>query len=244
VLSFPYNGETETYLITLPGLHIEGLIFGAPFVELDGTSFIVSSTGYTAKIDYSGRGWLSGKKNTIAASVYPTGKEKEVLYNVTGQWNIALELYEGPVKKNSSSTRKDTYDAVSTEETELKLAPIEDQHPLESRRAWSRVADAITKGDMENTSVEKGKIEQAQRDKRAAEREEGTSWERRYFTAVEEGEDETLNALGQAAGVPANGDADKTGGLWRFDPEKAKKAEAEKLTDEEKRKIEEELLGW
>lgn len=244
LLSFPYNGETETYLITLPSLHIEGLIFGAPFVELDGTSFIVSSTGYTAKIDYSGRGWLSGKKNTIAASVYPTGKEKEVLYNVTGQWNIALELYEGPAKKNSSSTRKDTYDAVSTEETELKLAPIEDQHPLESRRAWSRVADAITKGDMENTSVEKSKIEQAQRDKRAVEREEGTAWERRYFSAVEEGEDETLNALGQAAGVPTNGDADKTGGLWRFDPEKAKKAEAEKLTDDEKRKIEEELLGW
>jgi hypothetical protein len=47
------KAQKETYLITLPSLHIEGLIFGAPFVELDGSSFITSSSGYTARIDYS-----------------------------------------------------------------------------------------------------------------------------------------------------------------------------------------------
>lgn len=244
VLSFPYNGKTETYLITLPSLHIEGLIFGTPFVELDGTSFIVSSTGYTCKVDYSGRGWLSGKKNTIAGTVYATDNEKKVLYNIHGQWNTSYEVFEGPAKKNSSATLKDAYDAINTPQSELKLAPVEDQHPLESRRAWSRVADAITKGDMENTSIEKGKIEQAQRVKRAAEREGGVAWERRYFTAVDSSDDPALTALGQVAGVPLNGDADKTGGLWRFDSTKAKRADAEMLTEDERRKVEEELLGW
>jgi hypothetical protein len=242
VLTIPHGSETETYLITLPSLHIEGLIFGAPFVELDGSSYITSSTGYTAKVDYSGKGWLSGKKNTVTAIVHPTGKEKEVLYNVTGQWNEKFELYEGPSKKNSSSTLIETYDAEHTAQTELKVAPIEEQHPLESRYAWSKVAEAISKGDMDATGVEKTKIEQAQRAMRINEREENRVWERRYFATVES--DDTLKKLGAAAGVPVDGEADKTGGIWRFNAAKAAKADAETLTKEQKEKLQKELLGW
>ncbi|KND87523.1 Protein KES1 [Tolypocladium ophioglossoides CBS 100239] len=234
--------ETERYLITLPSLHIEGLIFGTPFVELDGTSTITSSSGYTAKIDYSGRGWLSGKKNSVTATLYPTGKEKDVLYNVTGQWTKEFEIYEGPVKKNSKSTLVGTYDAVATDQTELQVAPLEKQHPLESRRAWAKVADAIQKGDMDAVSVEKGKIEHAQRNLRAAERSEDRSWDRRYFTAVK-GEDATLEALGKDAGVPLDGEQDKTGGLWRFDADKAAKAADQQLSDDEVQKIETDILG-
>ncbi|PTB73699.1 Oxysterol-binding protein [Trichoderma longibrachiatum ATCC 18648] len=136
--------KLERYLITLPSLHIEGLIFGAPFVELDGSSLITSSSGYTAKVDYSGKGWLSGKKNTV-------------------------------------------------------------------------------------------------RNLRTKESAEGQPWERRYFNAV--AEDETLALLGKAAGIPLDGERDKTGGLWRFDAEKAAKADAEKLTEEQIARIEKEMLG-
>lgn len=237
------SGEIESYLITLPGLHIEGLIFGAPFVELDGSSHITSSSGFTCKIDYSGKGWLSGKKNTIVASVYPTGKEKDVLYNVTGQWNKSFEVYSGPAKSNSKSTLVSTYDAVSTAQTELHVAPIDQQHPLESRRAWSRVAEAIQKGDMDTTGAEKGKIEHAQRNMRTVERSEGRTWDRQYFTAVE-GQDPVLQQLGNVVGVPADGEADKTGGLWRFDKAKADARVAKQLTQDDIAQMEKELLGW
>ena len=245
VLTIPVGSgekkETEKYLITLPSLHIEGLLFGAPFVELDGCTYITSSTGYTSKVKFSGKGWVSGEKNSVSATLYPTGKEdreKEVLYTISGQWTKELTLYEGAKKKNPL----EVYDAANTPQAELQVAPIEEQHPLESRRAWSRVADAISKGDMDTTSVEKSKIEQAQRDMRAKERAEGTVWERRYFTAAQ-GVDETLKWLGDSAGVPVDGEADKTGGLWRFDAAKAEKAEAEKLSSEDVEKIERELLG-
>ncbi|TFB02946.1 Oxysterol-binding protein [Trichoderma ghanense] len=231
----------ERYLITLPSLHIEGLIFGAPFVELDGSSLITSSSGYTAKIDYSGKGWLSGKKNTVVATLYPTDNEKDVLYNVTGQWTKEFEIYQGPAKKNSKATLVATYDAAGTQQTDLAVAPLDKQHPLESRRAWSKVADAIQRGDMDSVSAEKTKIEQAQRSLRSKESAEGQPWERRYFNAV--AEDETLALLGKAAGVPLDGDRDKTGGLWRFDAAKAAKADAEKLTDEQIARIEKEMLG-
>lgn len=233
--------KLERYLITLPSLHIEGLIFGAPFVELDGSSLITSSSGYTAKIDYSGKGWLSGKKNTVVATLYPTDNEKDVLYNVTGQWTKEFEIYQGPAKKNSKATLVATYDAAGTRQTDLAVAPLDKQHPLESRRAWSKVADAIQRGDMDSVSAEKTKIEQAQRNLRTKESAEGQPWERRYFNAV--AEDETLALLGKAAGIPLDGERDKTGGLWRFDAEKAAKADAEKLTEEQIARIEKEMLG-
>lgn len=242
VLTVPVNGKKETYLITLPSLHIEGLIFGSPFVELDGSSQIVSSTGYTAKIDYSGKGWLSGKKNTVLATLCPTGKEKETLYNISGQWTKEFEIYEGSVKKNSKSTLVDTYDAAGTLQSDLNVAPLEKQHPLESRRAWSAVADAISKGDMEHVAQEKGKIEQAQRNMRAKEKSENTTWERRYFTAVN-GPDETLEQLGKAVCIPPDGDAERTGGLWRFDSAKADKANSEELSVTDIQRIQRDLLG-
>ncbi|KAH7310421.1 hypothetical protein B0I35DRAFT_481741 [Stachybotrys elegans] len=245
VLTIPINGgkDTERYLITLPSLHIEGLIFGAPFVELDGSTHISSSSGYTVKIDYSGKGWLSGKKNTVTATIYPTGKEKNVIYNVTGQWNKELQFYKGSASKNSSSTLVTTYNAGEAEPLELKLAPVEKQHPLESRRAWAKVAKAIQAGDMDAVSAEKSKIEQAQRDMRAKEKAEGRLWQRRYFSAAVDA-DPVLSELGDAAGVPVDGEAEKTGGLWRFDKAKADKVASETLSNDDVAKLETELLGW
>ncbi|KAI0538338.1 hypothetical protein GGR58DRAFT_309294 [Xylaria digitata] len=245
VLSVPVPSkpsETDTYLITLPSLHVEGLIFGAPFVELDSSSYITSSTGFTAKIQYLGKGWVSGKKNSFTATLYPTGNEKDVLYNCAGQWTKAFEIHSGPVKHNSSKTLIETWNPDTTPASELIIAPSEKQHPLESRRAWAAVAEGIAKGDMDYVGREKAKIEQAQREMRKKERAEGRVWERRYFTARTDA-DETLTALASNVGLDENGDADRTGGLWRFDAAKAAKVKDETLSEEEKITLARELLG-
>jgi hypothetical protein len=202
----------ETYLISLPNLHIEGLYFGSPFVELNDKTYITSSSGYTCKVDYSGKGWVSGKKNSFVATMYPTGKEKEILYTVTGQWTKSFQIQEG---KHGSVI--ETYDADATPTTPLKVKPIEQQDPMESRRAWSKVAEGIAKGDMDYTGIEKSKIENEQRALRAKEKAEGRVWERRYFSQVQS--DKVLDTLGPAIGLSP--DADKTGGIWRFDKKKA-----------------------
>jgi hypothetical protein len=210
---FSIPAYDETFLITLPNLHIEGLIFGSPFVELNDKTYITSSSGYTAKIDYSGKGWLSGKKNSFTATMYPTGRERETLYTITGQWTKTFEIYEGSKKGETI----DTYDADATATTSLQIAPIEEQDPMESRRAWQKVAAGIAVGDMDITGIEKTKIEEAQREFRRQERAEGRVWERRFFTLVDS--DPTLNQLGPVIGVTP--EADKTGGIWRFDETKA-----------------------
>lgn len=240
----PEEGKKETYLITLPALHIEGLIFGAPFIELEGTSFITSSTGFTSKIDYSGKGWLSGKKNSVIASVYPTGKEKDVAYNITGVWTKSFEVHQGSAKHNSSKTLLETYDAAEHPTSKLVVAPLDKQHPLESRRAWKGVAEGIAKGDMDAVSREKSAIEKAQRELRAKEKAEGRAWERRYFTDRQATTDSVLETLGPNVGLPLSGDADKTGGLWRFDAEKADKVRSQPpLSSEDQAKMAGEILG-
>lgn len=205
----------EDYLVTLPSLHIEGLITGSPFVELEGVSYIQSSTGYTAKIDYSGRGWLSGKSNTFSASLYPEDKKKEPIYTADGQWNNTFTIKDAKTK-----AVVETYDPVVTKTTPLTVAPIEEQDHFETRRAWKKVADAIVQGDMDTTSYEKSIIENSQRAMRKQEKEEGREWERRFFSRTEDYS--RFQTLASKVGEPINDNL--TNGVWIFDAEKASSA--------------------
>lgn len=157
--------------------------------------------------------------------MYPTGKERDTLYTVTGQWSKAFEITEGSSKKGAVV---DSYDADTSPTTPLIVAPIEEQDPLESRRAWSKVAQGIASGDMDFTGVEKSKIEVSQRELRIQEKNENRTWERRYFTLVQN--DNTLDKLGPAIGVLP--EADKTGGIWRFDEAKANALQSKSASSE------------
>ncbi|KAE9985632.1 hypothetical protein BLS_006715 [Venturia inaequalis] len=205
----------EDYLISLPSLHIEGVYSGAPFVELNSSSYIQSSTGYTAKIDYSGRGWLSGKKNSFTASLYPEGRPKEPFYTVDGQWSAGFSIKDAKTKKEI-----DSFDPAKSPTTKLTVPTIDEQDEMESRRAWQKVAIAIQKGDMDATSAEKGRIENEQREMRKKEKEEGREWERRFFSRADK--DAVFDALGKKIGETL--DADKTGGVWVWDAAKAENA--------------------
>ncbi|KAL9057156.1 MAG: hypothetical protein Q9162_002484 [Coniocarpon cinnabarinum] len=204
----------EDYLITLPALHIEGLWGGAPFVELNGNTSITSNSGYTSKVDYSGRGWFAGKKNTFAATMFADAKPKDSLYQIDGQWTGQFTI------KDSKKQTIDTWNAKEQPTSPFVIASIEEQDPIESRRAWQKVAQAQTKNDMSTLSNEKSKIEETQRALRRQEAAEGREWERIFFTRLEK--DELFNKLGSKIGESVS--SDKTDGIWRYDPGKAQQA--------------------
>ncbi|KAI9775633.1 MAG: Oxysterol binding protein [Candelina submexicana] len=203
----------EDYLFTLPAIHIEGLIYGNPFVELSKTTYIQSSSGYCAKIDYSGKGWMSGKKNSFTATVYPEGHERDTLYELAGQWTTGFTIKDHKTKKEI-----DSWYAKDHKTTPLILAPLAEQDPMESRKAWYAVGQAIEKGNMDLTSQEKSKIENQQRELRRKEQAEGRQWERRFFSRVEH--DPVLAALEKRMGERQ--EPEKTGGIWRWDAEKVR----------------------
>ena len=99
----------------------------------------------------------------------------------------------------------------------MTLAPLDQQDDYESHKAWKRVAEAIIRGDLDTTSVEKSKIENAQRELRRKEQSEGREWERRFFTRMQSGG--VFDTLAKPIGERI--ESDKTGGVWRFDGEKA-----------------------
>jgi hypothetical protein len=168
----------ETYMITLPALHIEGILFGAPYVELEGQSLIESSSGYRAVIEYSGKGYFSGKKNSFKAKIYKVGTPApdSLIYKISGQWSDASKI-----KDERSGVETDFLDASKLTLATMKVKSEEEQHELESRRAWSKVAAAIRKGDYELIHQEKSKIENAQRELRKKEQSEGIKWPSMWF---------------------------------------------------------------
>ncbi|RMY85598.1 hypothetical protein D0864_07271, partial [Hortaea werneckii] len=210
----------EDYLITFPPLHIEGLITGSPYVELNTNSYIIGSNGFASRIDYSGKGWVSGSKNSLHATVYPHGKEKEksaILYTADGSWTDSFVI------KDAKKQTVDTYNAKREPKTPLQVAPIPDQDPLESRRAWQKVADAIQKGDMNATSTEKSIIEEQQRALRKKEAAEKREWERRFFRRADS--HPVFEKLLKE--VPGGSlEKDQTNGIWVFDADKAKDAKS------------------
>lgn len=173
------KGFDETYVVTLPALHIEGILFGSPYVELEGTSYIESSTGLRAKIEYSGKGYFSGKKNSFTAKVFKTDAPKETLYSIKGQWSE-----ESKVRDERTSVERPFLDARTIKTPALSVKPEAEQHELESRRAWAKVADAIRAGDYDAIHREKSKIENDQRQLRKDEAEAGTAWKQRWFAEV------------------------------------------------------------
>ncbi|KAL9629134.1 MAG: hypothetical protein Q9164_007008 [Protoblastenia rupestris] len=217
---YTLSSYNETYLITLPAIHIEGLIYGKPFVELNGCTYITSSSGYMAKIDYSGKGWLSGKKNSFIATLFPIGKEKDILYTIEGQWtdSFTIKAGGGSGLKKHSGDPIDSYNAKTAKTTPLIVPPLDQQDPYESNRAWQSVAAGIQKGDMDIVHIEKSKIENAQRELRRKEQAEGREWQRRFFKKLPGNTDDMFEKLARPCGERI--EAEKTGGVWRFDESK------------------------
>ncbi|CAR22742.1 Protein KES1 [Lachancea thermotolerans] len=176
-----YGKFNEQYLITLPPLHIEGMLVASPFVELEGKAYIQSSSGLLCVVEFSGRGYFSGKKNSFKARIFQkpsdaSDKEK-ALYTITGQWSGTSTISKGKSKKGEELF----YDASKLRVEHLHVKPIEEQHSLESRKAWKKVADAVKGGDFSQIHQEKSALENAQRDLRKQEEAEGTKWKRRWF---------------------------------------------------------------
>ncbi|RYP83574.1 hypothetical protein DL769_001328 [Monosporascus sp. CRB-8-3] len=200
----------EDHLITMPNAHVEGIATFRIAPELNGTSYIRSSSGYTSRIDYSSKGWLKGKSNSFVATLYRGDDEPNLLYVLEGTWSGFYTV------KDKRGKAIQMVDLAALRRTPLQVAPIEEQHPLESRRAWQHVANAINENDILAVGQEKSKIENEQRALRKEEKAAGMVWETRYFTRVTD--DPVAATILKTAGNAVNLHANDM--LWKFDRDK------------------------
>ena len=151
----------------------------SPYVELSGHSYIQSSAGYVSVIEYSGKGWVSGRKNSFKATISKNSDLKSPIYSVEGIWTDACT-----VRKGKSKSSEPLWDATKNPPQHVSIKPITEQGELESRKLWEPVAKALNAKDYETASREKQKLENAQRELRKDEKETGTTWNQNYFQWV------------------------------------------------------------
>ncbi|XBW37443.1 hypothetical protein QEN19_003024 [Hanseniaspora menglaensis] len=185
-------GDFNEYLLTLPSLHIEGLIAASPYVELDGKSYIQGSFGHFAVIEFFGKGWMSGKKNSFKCKVYGSKTEYDEdikpIVVISGQWSGKSTIYAGDDEKKKKNPQE-FYDASRIAVEQLSVKPIEEQNEIESRRAWKDVAAAIKEGDFNKIHQSKTVLEETQRALRKQEQESGNTWNNKWFDLVPVDED-------------------------------------------------------
>lgn len=200
----------EDYLIPLPNVKVKGIVSGSPYPELDGHYSVVSSSGYLAKVDFSGKGLLgmSGKKNHVEAMVYGPDdtKQKHPLFTAEGSWSEAFEL------KDAHGTVLESYNVAAAQPTDFRTLPLEKQDPWESRRAWRGVIEAIQAGDMQGVADHKNAIENAQRELRKKPETSEESWNSLFFK--KESGHAVAERLLAKIGQPL--EEAETCGVWRF----------------------------
>ncbi|KAI5474327.1 hypothetical protein MNV49_003542, partial [Pseudohyphozyma bogoriensis] len=189
------GGEKETYLITLPKLKIEGLWYGAPYVELAETSFIQGSHGLTTTIEYKGKGYFSGTAHSFTSTISlgpSTSNHSNPIYVIEGTWTGTSNYVKG---SPAALIGKPFLDATKPKKP-MTVKPVEQMGEYESRRVWKTVAEGIREGDFEKASVAKSALENAERQKRKDELASGVPFKIKFFNKVENSPDyATLAAL-------------------------------------------------
>ena len=219
----------EDYLIPAARARVKGFLSGQLYPELIGTSHIVSSSGFISEIQFSppakSGGWLKwprfggGKdqRNLFKAVLYRRDDPKKTpIYVVAGQWSGAFTI----THCDSGRVIENVDLSAGTPAVPAETLPVEEMDPFETRRAWRPVIEAIRKDDMADTSRQKARLEDAQREKRTVEERNGAKWEPLFFRKLE-GKYELFEKLGSATSWPL--EQERTDGVWIVDEQKVQK---------------------
>ncbi|KAK5723492.1 hypothetical protein LTR15_005190 [Elasticomyces elasticus] len=213
------DNHNEDYLIPLPNVKVKGILTGGPYPELNGAYSLVSSSGFIAEVDFTGKGFLGvgGKKNHVHAAIYRADdhKRKDALYTAEGSWSESFEIMD------ASGKVLDTYDVAAAPATDFRTPPLDQQDPWESRKAWNGVIESIHRGNMQGVSDNKSKLETAQREMRKLPETKEESWQPLFFRK------ETGNPVAEKL-MAVSGqklEPERTCGVWRVDLEGAAKRE-------------------
>ncbi|KAK8043360.1 hypothetical protein PG993_005790 [Apiospora rasikravindrae] len=210
----------ESHLMTLPTMVVKNLMLGSPYPELAGTCYLVSSSGFLSTVVFEGRrtslygmGKSGGARNSVRATLVNLREKSRPLFEVAGQWNGHLQVKD---LRQEGSPVIEEFHVDKVARSELRIRPISEQSPWESRRAWAGVHAGIRAGNLQKVSVAKTDIEEGQRAIRRAEKQAGVEWPRMFFRQTQG--DQEYEVLARAIPDPEQRrlQLDRTNGVWKF----------------------------
>ncbi|KAI9487522.1 MAG: hypothetical protein EXX96DRAFT_553596 [Benjaminiella poitrasii] len=172
--------HNEQYDVTMPNVYAKGILFGKMILELGDNCVVRCKTSdLICELDFKTKGFFSGQYNSVSGKVKKESTD-EVLYEISGQWSNEIFI------KMAKASNKSLFFDVKSSSIHPKI--IEDiiyQDPLESRRLWSKVTEAILKNDMDKATEEKTLIEDKQREDAKERHLKEIEFNPRYFTLVQ-----------------------------------------------------------
>lgn len=172
----------EEYVITLPELHVRGLLTGSPFVELTGEVVIIGTNGIGARLKFTPKPWFSGEYDGVEGLIADLKDRKHPpLLTLRGKWSERVEIIEG-----ESGRQNVLFDIRQIKRDLLpEVKPISKQSPLESRRVWWSVTKALRQSNYATANEAKNVIEEGQRAQRKERASTNQQWEPRLFKFAE-----------------------------------------------------------
>ncbi|XP_063308292.1 oxysterol-binding protein-related protein 10 [Pelobates fuscus] len=169
----------EDYVFTLPCAFARSILT-VPWVELGGkVNISCAKTGYFATVTFHTKPFYGGKVHRVTAEVKhnPTNT---IVCKVQGEWNGILEF-------SYSSGETKVIDTTKLQCLRKRIRPLEKQGPLESRRVWENVTNALKSNNIEAASDYKHQLEERQRGEARQRASLGTQWKPKYFRKEGEG---------------------------------------------------------
>ena len=203
----------EHHLVPLPDIKVRGFLGGCMYPEITDTYTLVSSAGLSTEIRFSGEGVIRGKRNSFVARIHRTDDPRRAaLYEVRGVWSAGWTVTDA-----RTGEVLEVYDVDAPENAPVPaaVAPVDQQDPWESRRAWAGALGGMASGDIRVVLAEKTRIEQAQRQMRVQEAARSEAWTPLLFRSLP-GDDHTV-FHDLARGTPWRLSPEKTKGVWRVD---------------------------
>lgn len=213
----------ETYLLPLPDVCARSILTGVPWPELNDSYKIVSSSGFTAEMKFTGKKLWGGERNAFEASIYRTADpDTTPLYSVSGSWSSRFSIFD------STGAEIEVFDLADPKNRPVPVSvkPLEEQNPWESRRAWQATFDAIRNADHSAVVHQKSKLENAQRQMRKQEQHSDQTWETMFFTRTEVVDANPDSVVDQLFQQLDDSEAERlrgTNGCWRYDQAKGQR---------------------
>ncbi|GAA5964053.1 hypothetical protein JCM3765_000883 [Sporobolomyces pararoseus] len=203
--------ENEEFHVSHPIGAVAGLLRGSVYGTVLGETFVTSRRPSDASetkrlraiINYHEESWLSKPKFAVSGIIYwstpneaegekeffeleTTGDKRFSKVKQVAKGDLVAEMegnWRGEIKWRKPGESKWTtlIDLVPLKVFPKQVAPLEDQDPLETRRVWSPVCEALYKKDWNAATREKQRIEQEQRDKAELRKKNGETYLPRYF---------------------------------------------------------------
>ncbi|KAN0012645.1 hypothetical protein ACTFIU_007956 [Dictyostelium citrinum] len=171
----------EEYIVEAPKIVVKGVLVGSLSTETIGsTNLICKKTGYSAEIEFKGKGLFKSKHSLLVKVKHPSSKK--ALYTLEGK-------FDGTVSITSTKTGKTTtFFDINNETIQPTNLPSHELEENNSRVVWKHVIESLLNNNEDEASKQKTIVEENQR--ALAKTREGKPWIPKNFIKVDNDDDQ------------------------------------------------------